>query len=507
MPGRRLPWGGGGSRGGAGSSHDAVEPRGDGAAPGVRGGSSSNGSRGTSQLITHSACSSNSAAAAAARTEGARAATAAAWVSSQHGQQQQRRRSLLGRRGPAATAARQVLTMACVLGLLGAAAGSPGDQSWPFQRCATQCRRTGCASLTTLPATGGTTGSGLPAVPQCSPLCNSSSGGAGSDGSSINGAQQTVPLALRLWRWDCAADCSYLCMWQLEGSWRQAGVAPQKYYGKWPFARLAGMQEPASVLFSLLNLAAHAHCLARFCWLCRGLRAQRGQQAQPGGAIKAPAAGAAADNGAATNGISSNGSAGASSPAAAPAPSPYPYAWLWAGYMLLSINAWLWSAVFHGRDTRFTERFDYFSAALLIFFNLFLSIVRVCRLCSPAALAVLAAPLLLFLASHFRFMLFVLFDYGYHVKVCIAASAAQSLLWLLWALAARPRPPGRRPLLSFILLVNACMALEVLDFPPVLATLDAHSLWHAATAPLIYLFYHFVQADVTGWAEARPKLA
>ena len=32
----------------------------------------------------------------------------------------------------------------------------------------------------------------------------------------------------------------------------------QQYYGKWPFWRLAGMQEPASVLFSVLNFVAHA---------------------------------------------------------------------------------------------------------------------------------------------------------------------------------------------------------------------------------------------------------
>lgn len=165
--------------------------------------------------------------------------------------------------------------------------------------------------------------------------------------------------------------------------------------------------------------------------------------------------------------------------------------------MLLSINAWLWSAVFHGRDTRLTERLDYFAAAALIFYNLFLCIVRTARLRAPLALAAVAAPLLAFLAAHFRFMLLVLFDYGYHVKVCIAAGTAQSLMWLGWALAARPPHPGRRYLLGFIAAVNACMLLEVLDFPPLLHTLDAHSLWHAATAPLVLLFYRFIEADVT----------
>ncbi|KAL4439465.1 hypothetical protein ABPG77_008794 [Micractinium sp. CCAP 211/92] len=376
-----------------------------------------------------------------------------------------------------------------------------------------ECGRTGCASLAPVPAAGSSsTGSGLPASQQCSPLCGTSGGNrSGGIGGSPDNAPQPVPLALRLWRWDCASDCSYLCMWQLEGSRRQAGAAPQKYHGKWPFARLAGMQEPASVLFSLLNLAAHAHCLVRFRRLCGALWAQHGrQQGKLGGAGGTVAL---AENGVAgcavcSNGSPGNGSACAVHAAAAEASSPYPYAWLWEGYMLLSIHAWLWSAIFHGRDTRLTERFDYLSAALLIFFNLFLSVVRVCQLRSPAALAAVSAPLLIFLAAHFRYMLLVLFDYGYHVKVCIAAGAAQSLLWLAWGAAAPQRRPGRASLLTFILLLNACMALEILDFPPLLSALDAHSLWHAATAPLVYLFYRFIHADATGWhGTAKAKHA
>lgn len=402
----------------------------------------------------------------------------------------------------------------CLLGLLAAAAGSPGDQSWAFRQCTSVCQRTGCASLSLAGAAGAAGAAG--GKQHCSVLCrkpnsssSSSSMNGGIDGSGLQGPP---PLALRLWRWDCAADCAYLCMWQVEGS-RPAGTAVQKYYGKWPFVRLLGMQEPASVLFSLLNLAAHVLCLVRFRRLCRTQRRQ--QRLLPKSSHVEAAAG---------DGRGSSSSGGLSSPAGSAAwahnthalaatavspPSPYPYAWLWAGYMLLSINAWLWSAVFHSRDTRLTERLDYFSAATLIFFNLFLSVVRVGRLRSRVAQAAVAAPLLLFLASHFRFMLLVLFDYGYHVKVCIVAGAAQSLLWLLWAVASAPPPPGRRPLLSFILFVNTCMALEVLDFPPIWRVLDAHSLWHAATVPLVYLFYRFIQADLTaGWgtADAKSKL-
>jgi hypothetical protein len=33
--------------------------------------------------------------------------------------------------------------------------------------------------------------------------------------------------------------------------------------------------------------------------------------------------------------------------------------------------------------------------------------------------------------------------------------------------------------------------LELFDFPPILGIFDAHSLWHAATAPLGIVWYRF----------------
>jgi hypothetical protein len=43
------------------------------------------------------------------------------------------------------------------------------------------------------------------------------------------------------------------------------------------------------------------------------------------------------------------------------------------------------------------------------------------------------------------------------------------------------------------------MLFELLDFPPLLGLLDAHALWHGATAPLAYLLYSFLEADAR-WA-------
>lgn len=53
----------------------------------------------------------------------------------------------------------------------------------------------------------------------------------------------------------------------------------------------------------------------------------------------------------------------------------------------------------------------------------------------------------------------------------------------------------RRHLVAFVVAVNVCVLLEVLDFPPLAGLLDAHGLWHAATIPLTRLWYAFLALD------------
>jgi hypothetical protein len=344
---------------------------------------------------------------------------------------------------------RAALALAATLAaaLLAAAAASSGDEGAPFRACAAACAATGCTDAP----------DGAPA--ECSPLCGGGGGAA---------AAAAAPLALRLARWDCAADCAYLCMWAREArkgaAAAAAGARPraEKYFGKWPFRRLWGMQEPASVAFSIANLAAAAASLAA---LARRRRA------------------------------------------ASLSAAPNAFASLWAAHFALAANAWLWSAAFHTRDTRLTERLDYFSAGAAVAFNLFLTLARVLRVERGAARAALAAPIAAAYAAHVRRMLTVLFDYGLHVGLCVGAGAAQTALWLGWALLTKEgrAHPQRRALLAFTAAVNASMLLEVLDFPPLGAALDAHALWHAATAPLAALWFAFVAADAGLSAAAAAK--
>ena len=97
---------------------------------------------------------------------------------------------------------------------------SSGDRSPEFQTCLSDCISTTCSAQPQEPA-------------------------------------PTSGLVLRLTRWTCADDCAYNCMHTLTDDALASGRPMQQYYGKWPFWRFMGMQEPASVLFSLLNLWAH----------------------------------------------------------------------------------------------------------------------------------------------------------------------------------------------------------------------------------------------------------
>lgn len=118
----------------------------------------------------------------------------------------------------------------------------------------------------------------------------------------------SLPLTLRLTRWSCLDNCKYDCTHSVtdlllaraesQGTDRKI----HQFHGKWPFWRLAGMQEPASVLFSLGNLWVHI----------RGFKALRRR-----------------------------------------VPRTHPLRSMLLMWSVLSMNMWVWSAVFHTRGASF----------------------------------------------------------------------------------------------------------------------------------------------------------
>ena len=64
--------------------------------------------------------------------------------------------------------------------------------------------------------------------------------------------------------------------------------------------------------------------------------------------------------------------------------------------------------------------------------------------------------------------------------------------WLSWCIWRRKEQPYVWKCVGFIVGLQLLLGLELGDFPPILWTFDAHSLWHAGTAPLCLLWYRYV---------------
>ena len=294
-----------------------------------------------------------------------------------------------------------------------------------------------------------------------------------------------LPLSLRLTHWTCEDDCKYHCSHIATDIAIREGRQIEQYYGKWAFWRYMGIQEPLSVMFSGLNLWAHLH-----------------------------------GNGKLRRGIARNHPM-----------RPY-YNW----FTVVNINLWFWSCVYHTRGTVFcarssllltdidvdwwwTERLDYFAAGLGVIYGLYHSVVRLFHLYLKAGSLPYESTFrhhllmpwgvlctVLYIIHIFYLSIIPRFDYGWNMKVNLAVGILHNLLWMTYSL---PRPPFQRfrtmpnsyrpsftlqPAL-IVVVMFAAVSLEVIDFPPIWRTIDAHSLWHLSTAPIVWQWYNFLIKD------------
>lgn len=72
-----------------------------------------------------------------------------------------------------------------------------------------------------------------------------------------------------LFLWSCKDECGYNCMWRTTNAFLSRDWSVPQFYGKWPFKRFYGIQEPASVLFSYLNFLVHWRMIKKYRRECR----------------------------------------------------------------------------------------------------------------------------------------------------------------------------------------------------------------------------------------------
>eukprot|EP00249_Psilotum_nudum_P011715 c23341_g3_i1 orf=256-1335(+) len=313
---------------------------------------------------------------------------------------------------------------------------SKGDWDPGYRACVEQCVNTGCIGNV------------------CYLNCKLPVNGADLE-SSYNRFLHDM-LYFRWMEWDCPSECRYQCMMNRETERMNAGLQPIKYHGKWPFKRALSLQEPASVAFSVANFAMHLQGWISFLVLVYYKLPQRHQ--------------------------------GKKSPY-------YEYTDIWIIYGLLSMNSWFWSAWFHSRDMDITEKLDYSSAVALIGYTLILAVIRTFNLRIEASRVMAAAPIIAFVTTHILYLNLYEFDYGLNMKVCVAMATIQLILWTCWG--AISLHPARFKLWFIVIAGALAMLLEIYDFPPILGIYDAHSLWHALTIPLTYMWWSFIKEDAT----------
>eukprot|EP00949_MAST-11_sp_MAST-11-sp1_P005196 g5196.t1 len=272
--------------------------------------------------------------------------------------------------------------------------------------------------------------------------------------------------------WTCKTDCRYKCMhadvkfWKGRGFHYRKNYPPvQQYDGKWPFVRVFGAQEPASVLFSVGNGAVHLYF---FLW----------------GNFRCDDAN-------------------------------WFYGWMWRRWAMAGIFAWACSTIFHITDTPLTERLDYHSASLYI---CWMAASTASDFFKPRTARSLGCIIAAFMAIWVGLLLYlnlVKFDYSLNTAVNACVFFLNVLFWLctvgpfLCAKSARCTAARNLPRLGIggVLLCTAIAgSFEVFDFPPLYATFDAHSIWHLATIPLSFWAYRCVMIECSwrrrekGWA-------
>ena len=394
--------------------------------------------------------------------------------------------------------ARPLALIALVLACLAAphsSRASRGDRAPAYRRCVSQCLDTLCSTDTRAQVHDGD--------------------GAAGKGTTTRWEEEGRTLALRLTRWTCDAECSYQCAQSLtelslelgtdsslSAAQRTALTARgrggaldglrlghvEQFHGKWPFVRLLGMQEPVSVLASLINLGTHA----------RGISSLFRSRLSDSVATQT-----------------------------------LRRAYMIAG--LVACNAWVWSAVFHTRDTRLTESLDYFSASASTLAGLYLALIRTFSLYINASVhakgtallrkTIVAALSTAFIAHCSYLSLASRFDYGYNMQANMMCALAQVALWLICSLRgaligttfapSTPIAGARRKQRDWramhavpALLLLLCAALELGDFPPwpvhSWRLVDAHALWHFATVPVAMIWYDALRRDLK-FVEARSE--
>lgn len=304
-----------------------------------------------------------------------------------------------------------------------------------------------------------------------------------------NWSFDAMPLSshLKALRWNCVDNCDYQCQRIVTKERKDHNEEVLQFHGKWPFLRIYGIQELASLIFSLGNMLVH------FIGFLKIVRVLSDKDV------------------------------------------PFRLKYQYTNILLLSvvtILAWMFSAIFHTRDFELTEKLDYYFAALTVFTGLHMFLARLARLYLPnrviARWLVLLICITCYAAHIYRMETDWLYTYNMQLNVGVAilqniclSLACYNLYSDYYNSEVEENETNLSHLkyiskiilpsffstsaklyclypmfLAFVVIVG--MSLEIFDFLPIIYDLvDAHSLWHLVTIiPVYYGYYDWVLWDV-----------
>lgn len=158
--------------------------------------------------------------------------------------------------------------------------------------------------------------------------------------------------------------------------------------------------------------------------------------------------------------------------------------------------SWTFSMIFHVRDFKSTEELDYFAAGASVLYGLYYAPIRVFRMDqggrkTKSILRAWTVLCIVMFIAHVTYLKYFDWDYGYNMTANVVIGVTQNALWS-WFSFNKYRKSKRTwaawpgLVVAWLMLV---MSLELLDFPPLMGYLDAHSLWHLGTVFPTMLWY------------------
>lgn len=167
------------------------------------------------------------------------------------------------------------------------------------------------------------------------------------------------------------------------------------------------------------------------------------------------------------------------------------------GFGYIGLASWTFSSIFHTRDFPLTEKLDYFAAGASVLYGLFSAVIRIRRLDQndpphkPTLRRAWAAICAVLYILHVCYLSFWSWNYTYNMAANVAIGVVQNILWTSFSVYRYNKSsklwttwPG-----MIVVVVTLAMSLELFDFPPWNGLLDAHSLWHLGTvAPTVWWY-------------------